>query len=643
VLVSILPIIIISLIINNKFQQGFDEILQEKQQSTKLSIQGELEKTSAKLLEISKLYAENEELLTAFQQDRTSLAIESEKIFNRLQQEHKLNVLEFGDANGVVVYRGHNPEKYGDDKSEKPAIQKALAGIETSGFEFGNSGLTVRAFVPLIVEDQVIGTLQTGLSEEVVASIASSLHGIELNMMNIEGETLVSSTATNIGRQLNDEYVLQQLSKGEELNVEKRRSTATYMPLLDPTGSDVIGLMELTQDTTIISSLKNDIRFWILLVGMVSLSLVFVVAWFISKGFSKPLMEVTSVMKEIASGNLTNTVSCKISKDEFGQLATAVMDTQSNLERMLKNITSLSNTVQNQSAYINQSSDEIQLGSNQIAESMDELSSGADSQATSATDLSQTMNTFGEKITIVNEDGNRISTAANNCIQLTAKGKQLMNQSVDQMGKIHQMVDHAVTQVNHFKSQSDQIRELVRVIQEIAEQTNLLALNAAIEAARAGENGRGFAVVADEVRKLAEQVTSSIKDIQEIVGGIHNGSELISSSLEEGFVQVETGSRYMDQTGETFEQITAAVMDIINKINMMSQDITIINEEKEKVQQFIAHVSSNTQESAGRIEEVSAALNQSNSSIEQISQKADSLNHLSVELHELINKFQLAK
>ena len=135
------------------------------------------------LLEITSIYATDEELVLALQSgERDQLLQEVEQIYPRLQSEHGLNVFEFGDASGIVLLRGHNPGKYGDDKSGLSAIQSALDGQSIAGFEFGTSGLSVRAFVPIIHNNTVIGTLQSGVDGTFLKELNEMLQGVTIDL-----------------------------------------------------------------------------------------------------------------------------------------------------------------------------------------------------------------------------------------------------------------------------------------------------------------------------------------------------------------------------------------------------------------------------------------------------------------------------
>jgi len=113
-------------------------------------------------------------------------------------------------------------------------------------------------------------------------------------------------------------------------------------------------------------------------------------------------------------------------------------------------------------------------------------------------------------------------------------------------------VGEAVTAVNAIKSGSDQITEIIAIIESIAFQTNLLALNASVEAARAGEAGKGFAVVASEVRALAQRTADSARSI--------------ADTIQRSAGQVTDGLTKVNQTGAALATIRAAASDLSAKI-----------------------------------------------------------------------------
>ncbi|WP_133058650.1 methyl-accepting chemotaxis protein [Halalkalibacter urbisdiaboli] len=640
-LVSIIPLFLISTIVYFKTNQGFQTVLEDNQHATKETISTQLNNLSQDLLTLTKAYANNQEILESFQRgDREQLALTVQPIFERLQNEHQVDVFEFGTVDGEVFFRGHNPEKFGDDKSDKPAIQAALREEEITGFEFGNSGLAVRAFVPLMYENKIIGTLQTGLNGGAIESITGSLKGVQLNIMDTEGQILVATEQQQVGTLFEDTSILQEVIAGKEVKKESEHYYQLFIPLYDPTNTEVIGLTQIKQDITVIKTINHQIYLYLLIVGLATLVAVVITAYFLSRGFSQPIKQITSIMREISKGNLNNEVIGKSRKDEFGQLSKSILSTQSNLKEMIETISQLSKVVKEQATFMKQSCIEITSGSNQIASAIQELSTGADQQANSSTIIAENMDTFSNRIIEVNENGSLIVKASSEVLSITETGNGLMNQSMEQMNRIYEIVTEAVQKVQGLDRQSKEISNLVTVINTIAEQTNLLALNAAIEAARAGEHGKGFAVVAGEVRKLAEQVSQSIHDITGIVNNIQTESNGVVESLTKGYQEVEEGTNQIKVTRETFERINQAVIDMVSKIQTISTNLTEIQKNSKEINESIETNASISQESAASIEETSASVQQTNSSIEHLSSNADSLENLSNELQTMVGKFK---
>jgi len=378
-----------------------------------------------------------------------------------------------------------------------------------------------------------------------------------------------------------------------------------------------------------------------MLVGAVIVIIAMIIALFSARLISRPIITVTKRMQQITEGDLSEPPLIANSKDEVGQLTEATNTMSDILNRLLKQIQTVSTDVAAHSEELMQSATEVKTGTEQIVDTVNEIASGTELQASNASDVATTMAEFTLKMSDVNNSSKDVHQYSQNVMALTKEGQGLMDASTEQMTSIHHIVKDAVYKVDELSKQTQEISKIVAVIQDIASQTNLLALNAAIEAARAGEHGKGFAVVADEVRKLAEQVAVSVDDITGIVQRIQQDSNMVTSSLETGFGEVEKGTTQIAATNETFSQIAEAVYSMSTNIDNMSTKLEDVVQNTINIHKSVDEIAAISEQSAAGIQETSATIEQAASSMDEINNSSVNLADMAENLNELTRKFKL--
>ena len=289
-----------------------------------------------------------------------------------------------------------------------------------------------------------------------------------------------------------------------------------------------------------------------------------VIAWALTRSIMRPMNEAVVLANKVAEGDLSSSLDVR-SKDEIGQLTSA-------LQRMNKNLSTIVRDVRSGIHAISTASREIASGNADLSHRTEEQASSLEETASSMEELTSTVKQSAENARQANQLAAGASTIAVN-------GGEVVAQVVSTMSGISES--------------SKKIADIIGVIDGIAFQTNILALNAAVEAARAGEQGRGFAVVASEVRTLAQRSAGAAKEIK----------ELITDSVH----KVEGGTKLVAEAGKTMDEIVTAVKRVTDIMGEMTAAAQEQSSGIEQVNQAVMQMDHVTQQNAALVEEAAAA------------------------------------
>ena len=326
----------------------------------------------------------------------------------------------------------------------------------------------------------------------------------------------------------------------------------------------------------------------------------------------QPINESSKVLEKLAQGDLT----VRMTGEYKGNYA------------VIKNsINSLADSFGGALSDVFEAVHATASASSQISSSSEEMAAGAQEQSSQTAEVASAVEQMTKTIVETTKNSARASESAKNAGTIAKDGGKVVSETIEGMNRIADVVKNSAVIVQALGKSSNEIGEIVQVIDDIADQTNLLALNAAIEAARAGEQGRGFAVVADEVRKLAERTTKATKEIATMIRQIQKDTEGAVVSMNEGTTEVEKGKVLADKAGQALKQIISGAEEVVD----ISTQVAAASEEQSSAAEQISR----------NIESISSVTNQSASGVQQIARAAEDLNRMTVNLQDLIARFKL--
>ncbi len=266
------------------------------------------------------------------------------------------------------------------------------------------------------------------------------------------------------------------------------------------------------------------------------------------------ILRLLDELADLADGDLTSTAT--VTEDFTGAIADSINFTIDQLRVLVSRI--------------NETAVDVSGAAQETQQTALHLAEASEHQAQEIAGVSAAINEMAVTIDQVSANAAESTSVAERSVSIASNGAKVVQNTIRGMDTIREQIQDTSKRIKRLGESSQEIGDIVSLINDIADQTNILALNAAIQASMAGDAGRGFAVVADEVQRLAERSAAATKQIEALVKTIQNDTNEAVISMEQTTSEVVRGARLAQDAGvalEEIESVSTSLADLIQNIS----------------------------------------------------------------------------
>ena len=368
--------------------------------------------------------------------------------------------------------------------------------------------------------------------------------------------------------------------------------------------------------------------------------LAIVVSFILGRMLMKPLVKVSSVIEDVANGNINADFSgVKETNDEIGLIVVKMKQLTASLADIVGRIQQSSDSMTVNSQELNTTSGQTLAANDEISRAVEEVAEGSTGMATSISTINDNLGEMSSEAQVIDDSVTDIKKQTATVQDSSRSMNEKMLSMQDSSHKMDEGITAIAQRIEKVNQTVDKVSNIISVIEEISGETNLLSLNASIEAARAGDAGKGFAVVAQEIRVLSDNTNKELENIKQI----------ISTLVQECQYCVQASNTIVEDNAKQKDEIEAVLGEFttldeqIQKTAEKANDIQELVSEMVKLNEQIT-VSSNSltdvsAANAAAAQEMTANIEELNAMMHGVSDMAGEMNSQSDGLKQALTFF----